>query len=147
MIFNFSNFIFQNKQKMKTETIQQSETFKCSCEEFYNAILNSDLHSKFSQSHCEIFPIIGWKFSVYDGYIVGENVKLEPNKEITQSWQALEDDWPSNHFSTITFKLSEKVGKMNLDFVHKGIPFGLGERYAKGWKEHYWQRMKITFNW
>jgi len=110
-MFNFSNFIFQNKQKMKTETIHQTETFNCSTKKFYKAILNSELHSEFTQSNCEINEVIGGKYSAYDGYILVENLSLEPFTKIIQTWQAGDEDWPSNYFSTISFLLKEEGDK------------------------------------
>ena len=132
---------------MKTETIQQTETFNCSTLQLYNALLNSELHSKFTQSICEISDVVGGKYSAYDGYILGENLAFEPHTKIIQTWQAGDEDWPSNHFSTITFLLKEKGDKTVLEFTHKDIPVGLGNRYAKGWREHYWDKMRETFSW
>lgn len=101
---------------MDSKTIVQKEIFNCTAEQFYNTFLDADLHSSFTESICFISSMVGQKFSIYDGYILGENVELIPNKKIIQTWLAVEDDWPSEHFSTVTFLLEEISGKTILNF-------------------------------
>jgi len=132
---------------MKTETIIQNETFTCTSKDFYSAILNAKKHSEFTKSECIISDHENADYSVYDGYIVGKNLKLEPFNRIEQTWKAVEADWPEHHFSNITFEIKAFNEKIEVKFTHSGIPKGLEQKYDEGWKEHYWQKMRTAFNW
>jgi len=127
------------------ETITHTIEFDTSPEEFYNAILDPVKHSAFTQSKAEINNIEGSSYTAYDGYIEGTNLELIPGKLIVQSWQANEKDWPEGHFSKITFHISPEKKGCKVIFIHDNIPDGMGEMYEQGWKENYWEKMKLFF--
>jgi activator of HSP90 ATPase len=127
------------------EKIQHTIDFNVSPEEFYNAILDPVKHSAFTHTKVEISNVEGSSYSAYDGYIEGTNLELIPGKLIVQSWKASEDNWPEGHFSKITFRISAEKKGCKVEFTHENIPDGMGEMYDEGWKENYWEKMKLFF--
>src|SRR5437870_2591355 len=47
-------------------------------------------HTAFTGAKATIEALVGGKHSAWDGYIVGENLALEPNRRILQSWRSKE---------------------------------------------------------
>jgi activator of HSP90 ATPase len=102
--------------------------------------MDSRKHGKFTGGKARISRKEGGKFSVYDGYATGKNLKLVPDREIVQTWRA--DDWPEGHFSKVSFELSRTKTGTKLTFIQAGVPF---EQYAdikQGWIDFYWKPMK-----
>lgn len=130
---------------MKTKTIRQIVAFKASPHEVYEALMDSRKHSQFTGAKANISQKINGKFTAYDGYITGINEKLVQDKKIVQKWRG--SDWPEKHYSTATFEL-EKSGKgTKLMFTQTNVPEEHYELINKGWKDHYWEKMKETFDW
>ncbi|MFC1968703.1 SRPBCC domain-containing protein [Chloroflexota bacterium] len=86
---------------MKTKTIRQSITFRAKPHDVYEALMDSDKHSKFIAGEAHISREIGGKFSAFDGYSEGVNIELVPDKQIAQRWRA--SDWPEGHYSQVIF--------------------------------------------
>ncbi len=128
---------------MKTRTIKQKAWFNTTPNEIYEFLMDSKKHSKLG-GKCEISGKVGGKFSISDGYIVGENIDLVKNEKIVQKWRASEDCWPEDHYSIVTFKLTPIKGKegTGLSFTQTGVPVECGDRFDTGWKEYYWKPMK-----
>ena len=127
---------------MKTRTIRQTVDFSAKTHDVYEALTDSKKHSEFSGSKCVISRKVGGKMSAYDGYIVGENIELMPDKKIVQTWRAEEDCWPANHYSRVTFVFKPTKKGTRLTFTHSGVPVDCGARFDTGWQEHYWTPMK-----
>lgn len=130
---------------MDTSTIEQTVQFQATPQQVYQAIMDSALHSEFTQSESQIGENVGDKYSAYDGYIEGTILELQKDKLIRKSWMAYEDGWPEGHFSEITFRLSEKDGGTEMKFTHDGVPSDKLESFRSGWIEHYWEPMKALF--
>lgn len=126
---------------MKTKTIRQTVTFKESPGEVYSILMDSKKHSAFTQSECKIGKKVGGKISAYDGYIEGENLELVPGKKIVQKWRS--GDWPAGHFSKVIFEFMAKGKGTELKFMHQGVPENDFKEKSEGWKEHYWEKMKL----
>jgi len=120
--------------------IQQTVTFKAAPHAVYEALMDSAKHAAFTGEAADISREVGGAFSAYGGYIRGKNLKLIPDKEIVQSWRAV--DWPEGHFSTITFILLPIPGGTRLNFTHIDVPDGTEEEFAQGWIDNYWTPMK-----
>lgn len=125
---------------VKTKTLKQEELFDCTPREFYNAFMDPKQHSAFTGGRAIISQKVGGKFSVWDGYATGENVKLVPGKEIVQGWRA--SDWLEGHYSRIILQLETKKGRTLLKFTHEGIPADKYEEIRQGWIDYYWKPMK-----
>ena len=57
----------------------------------------------FSDSKASISRKEGGRFTTYDGYASGKNLKLTKDREIMQTWRG--NDWPRGHYSTVKFTL------------------------------------------
>lgn len=130
---------------MKTRTIRQSVNFKASPHEVYEILMGAHRHAKLTGGKAVISRKVGGRFSVFDGYIVGENLELIKDEKIVQSWRAEEDCWPEGHYSKVTFSMKKTKNGTKLIFTHSGVPVECGDRFDKGWKEFYWEPIKRMF--
>lgn len=133
-------------EKMKTRTIRQSATFQASPHDVYELLMDSRKHARFTGGKCSISRKVGGHYSVYDGYIVGKNIELVPDKKIVQSWKPEEDCWPDDYYSMVTFELKPVKGGTRLSFKQTGVPVDCGDRFDIGWREHYWAKMKALLS-
>ncbi|OGF51330.1 MAG: hypothetical protein A2044_05495 [Candidatus Firestonebacteria bacterium GWA2_43_8] len=125
---------------MGTKNLKQKVLFAAEPEKVYSLLMDSKKHSAFTGAKAVISPKEGGKFSAYDGYNTGVNVKLIPGKLIKQTWRA--SDWEDGYYSEVTFKFKAVKNGTEMEFTHKGIP---AEQYAdikNGWIEYYWTPMK-----
>jgi len=125
---------------MKTKTIKQTVYFKASPQEIYESLMDSKKHSKITGAKARISNKVGGKFSAFNGWIMGENLELEKNKKIIQSWCG--DDWPEEHFSTVKFILKKYKDGTKLEFTQLKVPIKFHSKINQGWKEYYWKPMK-----
>ena len=114
-------------------------------EAVYEALLDSEKHSSFTESTAKINPVVGGKFEIMDGYISGTNLKLEPGKRIVQEW--ITTEWPKGSLSSIvdySFK-AEKEGS-EITFIHSRVPSEQAASYKEGWNTYYWKPLKKYFS-
>ena len=118
-------------------------TIHAAAEEIYSAWLNSEGHSNMTGGEASISDKEGAKFSAWDGYIMGENIELEPFGRILQKWRttSFEDEDPDSNLEIV---LNEIDGRTEITLIHTNIPED-GEDYETGWEEHYFQPMKEYF--
>lgn len=128
--------------KIKTKDLKQGAMFNASPHDVYEMLMDSKRHSAFCDSKAKISRKVGGKFTAYDGWIEGKNLKLVKDKEIVQTWR--EEDWPKGHYSTVKFLLKRSGNSTKLMFSHKGIPEKRYKDISSGWKEFYWERMKAA---
>jgi len=129
---------------MKTKTIKQVVFFKASPEVLYDLLMSSKKHAGFTKHKAKMSSSIGGSFSAYNGSITGKNMTLEPGKKIVQSWRG--SDWPKGHYSRVTFKFAKVTSGTKLLFSQSDVPI---EQYAAvkdGWKNFYWDAMKVYLN-
>ncbi len=119
-------------------------TLNASAKDVYDAWMNSESHSEMTGGDAEIQDVVGTTFSAWDDYITGRNIELESNKRIVQSWRTTEFE-ESDEDSQIEIILEESNSQTNLTLIHTNLSQD-GERYINGWKEHYFEPMKIYFN-
>ncbi len=126
------------------ESIKISEVFPVNAKRLYDAWLNSEEHSEFTGSKAEIRPIVGSKFSAWDGYISGTNLTLQPYGRIVQNWRAT--DFPKGAMESKLEILFEKSNSgTRLTLIHTKLPSAKIKDYEKGWIEHYFKPMKKYF--
>lgn len=126
------------------ESIKISEVFPVNAKRLYDAWLNSEEHSEFTGSKAEIRPIVGSKFSAWDGYISGTNLTLQPYGRIVQNWRAT--DFPKGAMESKLEILFEKTNSgTRLTLIHTRLPSAKVKDYEKGWIEHYFKPMKKYF--
>jgi activator of HSP90 ATPase len=131
---------------MKTKDIRQKAIIPAKPLDVYNVLMDSKKHSSLTSSVCKIGKKEGAAYTAYDGYINGKNVKLIPGKKIVQTWQAVDGVWPEDYYSEITFDLKANPIGTEILFLHKGVPVNQVEEFRKGWKDFYWEPLKIYFS-
>ncbi len=123
--------------------LKQKVTFKVSPDVVYETLMDSKKHSQMTGGKASISQKVAGKFSAYDGYIVGTNLKLIPGKKIVQSWRG--SDWPDGVYSTLTFDLKKVAGGTELSMTQVGVPIESQKSISQGWKDYYWTPMKAMF--
>ena len=128
---------------MKTKSIKQRISFKTSAHDVYETLMDSKKHSKLTDAAAKISRKIGGKFSVYDGYAVGKNLELIPDKKIVQTWRA--SDWEENQDSQVVFEFTPIKSGCTLTFTQTNLPEEYYSSIKQGWIDFYWTPMKKLF--
>jgi activator of HSP90 ATPase len=126
------------------EKLKMGEDFSAPVEKLYNAWINSEEHSQFTGAGAEIDPVIGGKFTAWDGYISGVTLELDPPKRILQHWRTTEfpEDAPD---SLLEILFQPVTGGTKITLVHTEIPDGQAQSYREGWEDYYFTPMKEYF--
>ena len=127
---------------VETKTIEQSVTFNASPHDVYEALMDSEKHSRFTGAKAQISREVGSEFSAYDGALSGTILELIPDAKIVQSWRGSDEGWAPGHYSTATFTLEAVDGGTRLSFVQTGVPEQVFEAISEGWQTYYWAPMK-----
>ena len=123
-------------------TIHHEIDFDADPHDVYEALMDSEKHTQFTNAKAEISRENGGSFSMFDGKITGYNIKLVPDEKIIQFWQSHDDGWPQGHLSRVEFRF-KKIGKRTLlKLTHSGVPDKVFETFDMGWHKHYWVPMK-----
>jgi activator of HSP90 ATPase len=118
--------------------------FNTTAKKIYETWLSSEGHTKMTGGSAIISDKIGDKFIAWDGYIEGENIDLEPNKRIFQTWRTSQFD-KNEEDSQIEVLLDEVNGKTEFTLIHTNLPES-GEQYKQGWEDHYFEPMRKYFS-
>jgi activator of HSP90 ATPase len=126
------------------ESIEISVILPTNSKEAYLAWLDSREHSEFTGGNAEIDSAVGGKFTVWDGYICGENLILEPYKRIVQSWRTTEfpEESPDSRLEIL---FNDTKEGMELTLIQTDIPSGQAKEYEEGWYDYYFEPMKHYF--
>ena len=113
--------------------------------DIYNAWLSSDGHAAMTGSKAAATSsAVGASFTVWDGYITGKNLALEPGQRIVQSWRTTKftDGDPD---SKIEVTLARADGGTRVSVRHSGVPDGHTSYRDGGWQRSYFDPMKAYF--
>ena len=124
-------------------SFELKEIFNVKPSIIYNAWLYSEEHSKMTGGEASCGDKIGDKFSAWDGYIQGRNLKLISNQEIVQSWRTSEFT-DNDEDSKLIIRFKEIESGTALTLIHSNIPEGQTQ-YKQGWIDHYFIPMKQYF--
>ena len=83
-------------------------------------LMDSKKHTKFTGSRAKMSRKIGGSFNAYDGWIMGKNLKLIPNRLIVQAWRG--KSWPKGHYSKVMYLLTKTKTGTKLTFGHQRSP-------------------------
>ena len=124
--------------------IKISVNFPVSAKILYDSWLNSKIHSAFTGSKVRIEPRQSSPFTMWNGYISGTNVVLQPYGRIVQNWRTTEfpDGSPDSKLE-ILFEKHNSGTKLTI--IHSHLPPGDEKKYEKGWKDNYIKPMKLYF--
>ncbi len=130
---------------METRDLTHKVILKTGPNQAYEAIIDPTKHSDFTNSPAENDGKVGGEHSAFDGYCFGENVELAYGKKIVQTWQADEDGWPEDHYSTIIYEFTPVPGGTLLAFKQLGVPEEVADSIDQGWIDYYWEPLKAYF--
>ena len=129
---------------VKTKTIKQKEFIPAKPVEIYDAFLNEEKHTEFTGAKATCDRRVGGRFTAWDGYISGTNVKLENGRRIIQEWRTTE--WPKGYKpSILEFTFKPKGEGTEVRMVQTNVPATQAENYRKGWEDYYWTPLKKYF--
>lgn len=93
--------------KLNTSTIDTTQKFQCTGQEFYDSMTRIEMVTAFTKGPVKLDAVKGGKFELFGGNITGTFEELVPGKKIVQRWRYKQ--WPAEHYSTVTLNISEKV--------------------------------------
>jgi activator of HSP90 ATPase len=127
-----------------TEELSAFDIFPVSPKRIYEAWLDSNEHTAFTNSEAKIDPVVGGDFSAWDGYITGKTILLEPYTRIVQSWRTT--DFPEDAPDSILEILIQPadVG-CQVILNHTGLPDGRADEFEQGWEDYYFAPMQGYF--
>jgi activator of HSP90 ATPase len=131
------------KSKGSFKTIKLKEEFKASPNDVYNLMINPQLLNALTQGSALMNPTEGGTFALFNGVVMGENVKLVPGSKIVQKWRF--SSWPEGHYSTVTIDIKPGDGSTTLTLTQEGVPSEDAERTEEGWRKNLWGRGKMMF--
>ncbi|MEM1220814.1 MAG: SRPBCC domain-containing protein [Bacteroidota bacterium] len=110
----------------------------------YEAWMSSQGHAAMTGAVAEVQPMMGGNFTAWNGYIQGQNLYMAPYERIVQTWRTTEFA-ATDPDSQIEVILEGMEGKTRLTLIHTQLPSD-GDKYKKGWQEHYFAPMHVYFD-
>ncbi|KAL2841670.1 activator of Hsp90 ATPase [Aspergillus pseudodeflectus] len=136
-----------NKVAVNTTTVTASDEFRTTAEELFQTFTDPQRIAAFTRGAPRQFDgaQVGGKFSIFDGNVTGEFVKLEPPKLLVQKWRLAQ--WPADHFSTleISFDQNDLDGVTQMRVTWTGVPVGQEDVTKQNWELYYVRSIKQTF--
>ncbi len=130
--------------EIRTKTIKQKILIPARPVEIYDAFLDEHKHSTFTGAKATCDRRVGGKFTAWDGYILGKNVKLENGRKIIQEWKTTE--WPRGYKASILeFTFTPKKRGTEISLKQVNVPAIQAENYKRGWVDYYWTPLKKYF--
>lgn len=132
---------------MNTTTVTAHDEFRTTAEEMYQTFTDPQRLAAFTRAPPRLFEGAqeGGKFSIFDGNVTGEFVKLEPPTKIIQKWRLAQ--WPEGHTSLqeIVFDQNNVDRVTNMRVTWTGVPVGQEEVVQRNWEGYYVRSIKQTF--
>ena len=124
------------------KTIVQKVVFKNTTPAaLYEMYVNPEKHAALTGGKAKISAKEGERYSVYNGFITGKNLRMVKNKLIVQSWRG--SDWKKADLdSTFIIALNQKGRDVELEATHANIPDDQVKGIEKGWYDFYWNPWK-----
>lgn len=119
-------------------------TLSATPQQVYEAWLDSRAHGAMTGGKAKMSARQGARFSAWDGYISGRNLRLEPGRRIVQSWRTT-DFAESDPDSEIELRLAPVKGGMRLTLRHRNVPDGHTSYRDGGWRDFYFTPMRQYF--
>ena len=114
-------------------------------QQIYDAWLDSQGHANLTGGQpADISGTEGARFTVWNGYITGTNIKLEHGKRIVQKWRTTRFQ-DSDGDSQIEVFLESVKGGTKVTVHHTNVPDGHTSYRDGGWQRSYFDPMKKLF--
>ena len=130
--------------KLQTKIILQKTLLPASPAEVYDAYTDPKKHSEFTGSKATGKPVVGGKFTAWDGYIFGKYLELEEGSCVVQEWMTTDwvEGYPPSRLE-LTFK--QVADGTEVSMVHANVPAEQEEELRQGWADFYWEPLKEYF--
>jgi len=127
-----------------TSSLSHEEDIECGCDNLYAVFTVRERFSVFTQSNCEVEPVLGKEISLCNGYLTGKFLELDENKKIVMELR--QNNWAEGVVSkvTIEFKFKPNDGCTKVVFTQTGVPKSKIDECAQRWKE-WCIRIRRTF--
>jgi activator of HSP90 ATPase len=90
-------------------------------EAVYRAFLSSKEHAQFTGSEAKCSARVGGRFTAWDKYISGKNIKLVKDKMIVQEWKTSE--WPEGYEpSILKISLKKESEGTQVSMIQSRVP-------------------------
>ena len=131
--------------KTKCRTIKQKVIIPASPKDVYEAYTDPKKHSAFTESKATGKPVVGGKFTSWDGYISGKYLELEDGKRVVQEW--ISTDFPKDYGpSRLELCFNKVQGGTELVMVQSNVPEEQADDTEQGWVDWYWDPLKVYFS-
>jgi activator of HSP90 ATPase len=122
-----------------------SDVIPASPRQIYEAWLSSEGHERITGGQpAQISDQEDADFIVWDGYISGRNLRLEPDRLIVQSWRTTQFK-RTDADSRIEVLLEPVPGGTRITLHHTNVPDGHFGYRDGGWQDYYFEPMKMHF--
>ncbi len=117
---------------MTVQAVQASASFDVPSRVLYDSLLDSADMSKMTRSPCQVRPVVGSEWSIFNGTVSGVVQSLEEGRRIELSWRF--SSWPEGQTSNVVIALDPLHDESSTRItVHQtGIPshdkFGIGDQ-------------------
>lgn len=107
----------------------------------YDAYVDPKKQGEFTDSKASGKPVVGGKFSAWDGYIFGKFLSLEVGKLVVQEWTTTdwEEGYPASKLELTFNKVPEGT---EICLVQSNVPKAQAYEIEEGWTEFYWNPLK-----
>jgi activator of HSP90 ATPase len=122
-----------------------SDLIPAGAQDIYDAWLSSSGHERITGGQpAQISAREGAEFTVWNGYITGRNLQLEPGRRIVQSWRTTKFT-ANDPDSQIEVLLQPSPGGTKVTVHHTNVPDGHTSYRDGGWQRSYFDPMKEHF--
>jgi uncharacterized protein YndB with AHSA1/START domain len=132
--------------KQEVKTIKQTVVIpKATPRQVFDAYTDPKKHAVFTDSEATGKPMVGDKYTAWDGYIFGTYLELEEGKRVVQEWTTT--DWVEGYgASKLELTFTEVPEGTKLCMVHSNVPKEKMAEIAEGWIDFYWNPLKDYFS-
>lgn len=121
--------------------IRQQFKINASVETVYRALTDPILIEQWSEAKALMNDYIGGRFSLFNGYIVGQNLEVKPNARISQNWRL--KNWTD--LSHVQLELKRDGKGTIVDLLHDNIPDTDYVNVQQGWNRSYLGKLQRFF--
>ncbi len=144
---NTSKTASSGNTSVNTTTVTAIDEFRTTAEELFKTFTDPQRLAAFTRAAPKQFDgaMVGGKFAIFDGNVLGEFVKLEEPKQVVQKWRLAQ--WPEGHYSLqeINFDQNDVDQVTNMRVSWTGVPVGQEDVVHRNWEGYYVRSIKQTF--
>lgn len=142
----------QNKTAKEEKTVSTSDLtqfsqtieWRAPIASIWEALTDEGRIGAYTRSATKINVVKDGEFSFLNGSISGTFTLVENKKRLEMNWRL--QDWTKDHFSKAIIQFDcEEAGTTLMKLEHSNIPTADLERTKQGWKQNFWEPIKMLF--